>query len=406
MTAGRSGAPPRRPAALALGVASALIASLAFLTATVGPAGVTQAMAGPPPPPPPPVPAAVVAIQDGVSTPISPSTPVGVSVAHGTLRTVQIADAAGRVLPGTLAPDAASWHTSQPLEYGATYQVSVTAVGEDQREVHQDGTVRTLRPAALASVSLRPDLGADTVGVGQPLIARFSRSVTDRAAAEKALAVTTTPAQPGGWYWISATEAHYRAENYWQPGTTIQLDVHLFGVDLGKGTFGQVDRSVTVHVHDSWVAKADGAAKTMQVFHNGSLVRTMPVSLGSAKNPSHVGPHVISDKKPSVIMDSCTYGVCEGDPGYYKEKVDLDLRISGDGEFVHSAPWSVRQQGSRNVSHGCVNLSPANARWFFDHFNVGDVVEITNSGGPPLPIWDTYGDWVVSWAEWRAGGAT
>jgi hypothetical protein len=72
---------------------------------------------------------------------------------------------------------------------------------------------------------------------------------------------------------------------------------------------------------------------------------------------------------------------------------------------VHSAPWSVGQQGDSNVSHGCINLSPANAQWFYDHFGVGDVVEVINSGGPPLPIWDTYGDWAVSWSEWTAGTA-
>jgi lipoprotein-anchoring transpeptidase ErfK/SrfK len=104
-------------------------------------------------------------------------------------------------------------------------------------------------------------------------------------------------------------------------------------------------------------------------------------------------------------MDSCTYGVCQGDKGYYKEKVDLDERISNDGEFVHAAPWSVGQQGDSNVSHGCVNLSPANAKWFFDHLGVGDVVEITNSGGPPLPVYDTYGDWELDWAHWQAGSA-
>lgn len=105
-------------------------------------------------------------------------------------------------------------------------------------------------------------------------------------------------------------------------------------------------------------------------------------------------------------MDSCTYGVCAGDPDYYREKVDLNLRISNDGEFVHSAPWSVGDQGNSNVSHGCVNLAPANAQWMFDHFGIGDVVEITNSGGPILPVWDTYGDWEVPWAEWQAGNAT
>jgi lipoprotein-anchoring transpeptidase ErfK/SrfK len=143
----------------------------------------------------------------------------------------------------------------------------------------------------------------------------------------------------------------------------------------------------------------------MQIFDNGKLVKTMPISLGSPGNPSHVGPHVISDKQPSITMDSCTYGVCQGQPGYYKEQVDLDERISNDGEFVHSAPWSVGSQGGDNVSHGCVNLSPANAQWFFDHFGVGDVVEITNSGGPPLPLSDTYGDWEVPWPQWQKGNA-
>ena len=87
-----------------------------------------------------------------------------------------------------------------------------------------------------------------------------------------------------------------------------------------------------MHVHDSWVAKADGATEVMQIFHNGQMVKSIPISLGSSGHPSHVGPHVISDRKPSNVMDSCTYGVCQGDPGYYKEKVDLDERISNDAQ--------------------------------------------------------------------------
>jgi lipoprotein-anchoring transpeptidase ErfK/SrfK len=180
---------------------------------------------------------------------------------------------------------------------------------------------------------------------------------------------------------------------------TVQAD--LYGVDLGAGTYGSTDRTMTVKVHDAWVAKADGATEQMQIFDDGRLVKTMNISLGAPGFPSHVGPHVISDKQPSIVMDSCTYGVCEGQPGYYKEKVDLDLRISNDGEFVHSAPWSVGQQGNANVSHGCVNLAPADAQWFYDHFGIGDVVEVSNSGGPPLPIWDRWGDWALSWSQWQ-----
>jgi len=103
-------------------------------------------------------------------------------------------------------------------------------------------------------------------------------------------------------------------------------------------------------------------------------------------------------------MDSCTYGVCPGRPVFYKETVRLDERISNDGEFVHAAPWSNAQQGHANVSHGCINLSPANAPWFYDHFGAGagagDVVTVTHSGGLSLPVWDTYGDWALSWAQW------
>jgi lipoprotein-anchoring transpeptidase ErfK/SrfK len=407
-----------RLASAALGVATALIATAALATGTWGPVAVNRVLAGGSVSAPPPLPAAEVTIQAGANpigdhglvpvgagpARISPSTPVTVAVQHGTLQTVQVTDAkSGQQVPGMLAPDSKTWRTTAPLSYDDTYQVAATAVGEDRQVVRESGTVSTVRPAALTMAALRPSDGA-TVGVGHPLVVRFTRPVADRAAAIRALSVSTTPEQPGSWYWMSATEAHYRPESYWQPGTTIKLNANLFGADLGKGAFGQANRTATVRVHDSWVAKADGRSKVMQIFHNGTLAKTMPISLGSPTNPSHSGPHVVSDKKPTMIMDSCTYGVCEGDPGYYKEKVDLDVRISNDGEFVHSAPWSVGQQGSSNVSHGCVNLSPANAQWFFSHFNIGDVVEITNSGGPRLPVWDTYGDWTVPWSEWQAGG--
>jgi lipoprotein-anchoring transpeptidase ErfK/SrfK len=363
-----------------------------------------EALGGKPKPPPTPV--AMVSIQAGTTTPINPANPISIAVRQGTLQNDLVTDTkTGKPVNGVLAPGSATWQTTDALSYGDNYQVSVTAVGTDQKVVHQNGTVSTLKPAQLAYPSFIPAPSQDTVGVGQPLVVKFDHPVTDRAAAEKALSVTTSPEQPGGWYWISSSEVHYRPQVYWQPNTTIVLRANMFGVDLGKGMFGQLNRSETIRVHDSWIAKADGKSETMQIFHNGNMVKSMPISLGSPGHPSHSGPHIISDKQPSIIMDSCTYGVCAGQAGYYKEKVDLDERISNDGEFVHAAPWSVNQQGSDNVSHGCVNLSVPNAQWFFDHFGIGDVVEITNSGGPPLPVYDTYGDWEPSWAQWQAGSA-
>lgn len=413
---------------LALGVCSVLIALAGALTATRGPSAVTGGLSAAPPPPSAQVTvtagAASVPLTTPVDTgptapapgaapaappalgPINPTTPVAVSVVDGHLREVQVVDAKSKQpVPGQLEPGGSSWRSTAPLAYGSTYQLTAVVVGADQREVRSSATVATITPAKLAAASLIPAPNAGVTGVGQPLVVRFSRAVTDKAAAERALKVTTSPEQPGSWYWFSATEAHYRSAKYWTPGTTITLSANLFGVDLGGKVFGQANRSMSVKVRDSWVARADGASKQMQVFHNGALVKTMPVSLGSPKNPSHNGPHVVTTREPSRIMDSCSFGVCEGEPGYYRQKVDLAVRISSSGEFVHSAPWSVRQQGNTNVSHGCINLSPANARWFFNTFGIGDVVEITNSGGPTLPVWDTYGDWTLSWSQWQAGSA-
>jgi lipoprotein-anchoring transpeptidase ErfK/SrfK len=103
------------------------------------------------------------------------------------------------------------------------------------------------------------------------------------------------------------------------------------------------------------------------------------------------------------VMDSSTYGVPVDSPNGYRTPVEYAVRISNSGEFVHAAPWSVAQQGRENVSHGCINMSTENARWFFDFSQPGDVVEIKNSDGGPLRS-DVY-DWTIPWAEWQAGSA-
>jgi lipoprotein-anchoring transpeptidase ErfK/SrfK len=57
------------------------------------------------------------------------------------------------------------------------------------------------------------------------------------------------------------------------------------------------------------------------------------------------------------------------------------VQFDNSGNFVHSAPWSVADQGNRNVSHGCINISPADAQWFYDNFGIGDPIVVTNSMG-------------------------
>lgn len=397
----------RRGISVALGLLAlgGLVVGLAVATSpspALGAAG--SPAAGPTTPAKPVIVQPVVSITP--DAPVNPSTPLVVHIAQGSASAVTVTNAkTGAAVTGTLGGGGATWTSTVPLAYGSTYKVGVDTADTTGAAGHQDLSVATLTPGQTAYPSFIPPPSQASVGVGQPIVVKFDHAVHDRAAAEKALHVTASPPQPGSWYWLSDTEVHYRPPTYWKADSTINLETNLYGVDLGSGVYGETDRKETITVHDALIAKADGATEQMQVFDNGVLVKTMPLSLGSPGHPSHIGPHVISDRQPSITMDSCTYGVCQGQAGYYKETVNLDERISDDGEFVHSAPWSVGSQGGANVSHGCVNLSPANAQWFFDHFNIGDVVEITNSGGVALPLSDTYGDWELNWAAWQKGSA-
>ena len=51
-----------------------------------------------------------------------------------------------------------------------------------------------------------------------------------------------------------------------------------------------------------------------------------------------------------------------------------------------------------------MNLNADNAKWFYGFSVPGDVVEVRNSGGPPLKLAQN-GDWTLSWDQWRKGSA-
>ena len=127
------------------------------------------------------------------------------------------------------------------------------------------------------------------------------------------------------------------------------------------------------------MSTVDANAHTMTVTDNGAVVKTIPVSTGRDKYPTKSGVHVVSDKAPKVIMDSATVGIPRNSPDGYYETVFWDVRISNSGEFVHAAPWSVGDQGHVNVSHGCVNVSTADAEWFYNYSQVGDVVTVVGT---------------------------
>lgn len=361
-----------------------------------------------PTPTKPPGPAVSVAVSPAAGRAMNPVTPVVVKATDGMLADVTVKNkVTGRVVQGGYGAGRSTWHSSEVLGYGKSYSVAVTAKDKDGKVLHKNTSLKVMDPPT-AYPNVVPPPSISSIGVGMPIAVRFGsplKAVKDRAAVQKDLSITSNPPQAGGWYWLSDTEVDYRPATYWKPGTRITLHINVYGKDLGGGIYGETDRTVTYRVHDSWIAKADGQTEHMVIYHNGAAVKTMNISMGKQQTPTHLGTHVISDKQNPYIMDSCTYGVCKGEPGYYRSTEYYAERISDDGEFVHENPNSVSAQGSTNVSHGCINLNESDAAWFYARFGIGDVVEVTNSGGPPLPLTDRIGVWAVPWAEWQAGNA-
>jgi lipoprotein-anchoring transpeptidase ErfK/SrfK len=259
----------------------------------------------------------------------------------------------------------------------------------------------------VSTPSVGPLDGA-TVGVALPIRVYFQRAVPEanRADIERHLQVVSSTPSDGSWNWLSSTEVHFRPSAYWPANTQVTLNANLYGVDLGNGVWGEKNRTVSFRIGDKHVSVVDAAAHTMQVFNGDQLVQTFPMSAGKNSTPTHNGIHVVTELDRHIVMDSSTFGLAVDAPGGYRANVEYAVRISNNGEFVHAAPWSVGSQGHSNVSHGCINLSTANAAWFFGFAQPGDPVEIKNSVGPMLSAQDgDIHDWTIPWDQWQAGSA-
>lgn len=350
----------------------------------------------------PTAPAATLAVVPAANAAaVAPADPVKVTATGGTLTSVTVAGSGGAV-KGALNPDKTVWTSTDKLGFGARYTVSAVATNADGQKTTTTSAFTTARATRTVFPAVSP-LNGMTVGVGMPIRVYFENPVTDRKAALARMKVTTSVPTVGAWRWFSATEVHWRPKTYWKSGTKVALDTDLRGVSLGAGTYGSVnaDRHIAFTIGASHVSIADAKTHRMKVWINGKLTKDFPASLGKEVPGrfTHNGVHVVTDKKASMTMDSTTFGLAL-DAGGYKVPVKFATRISNGGEFVHSAPWSVAQQGKENVSHGCVNLAPANAQWFYGISQPGDVVQVT---GTPVPLTgkDTdIPDWTIPWSQW------
>src|SRR5690606_15851789 len=184
-----------------------------------------------------------------------------------------------------------------------------------------------------------------------------------RAEVERRMVVRTEPAQEGTWHWVSGAEVHYRPREFWQPGTQIHYHLTTGGPPIDNGWYLRNDLNVGLSVGRSIIMTVDNATKQMTVEVDGQVVRTIPVSLGEERWPSSSGTMVIMEKFEETVFD--TYDELGPEEGY-RTDIQYAMRLTYGGEFIHAAPWSAADQGVRNVSHGCVNMSTDNAQYLFE----------------------------------------
>jgi lipoprotein-anchoring transpeptidase ErfK/SrfK len=334
-----------------------------------------------------------------VSTEISATVPGG-----GKVTEVVLTSRDGAKVGGRLRRDGSAWVPNAPLKYATRYTATVTGTGPDGATHRGSSTFTTMgKPRSTIGSGLYLFDGK-TYGVGMPVVAEFTPGIPrkDRAAVQRRMFVRTDPPQPGAWHWLdNGTQAYYRAPEFWQPGTTITVRLALAGIPLSNGRYGNVDRTATAKIGRSFVMKVDNASKKMDVYEGGTLTRTMPVSLGKKSTPSSSGTMVVMEKKESTVFDTRD----EPDPdNQYVTKIDFAQRLTWGGEYIHAAPWSEGAQGRRNVSHGCVNVSTANARWLFDRTLVGDPITVSGTERALVPG-NGWTAWNLSWSRFVAGSA-
>jgi len=348
---------------------------------------------------------------------VSPLTPIKVAVSGGSLAAVTLTNAAGTVVKGAMGADKASWSSAEVLGYGKSYTLSATALNPEGKATRASSSFTTLSPQQQTMPYIQTAAGfaippGVTFGVGQVVRIHFDEPIPDRKAAQAAITVTTVPAQVGGFSWLSDTDVYWRTENYLKTGTKVSIAAKVYGKNLGNSLYGQSDVSTWFKVGDKHISIADDNTKLIKVYDNDKLIRTIPTSMGRHTSiqgdtgpidlRTNSGPHVVVDGEKNIDMNSASFGLSKG-ANSYNAHIPIGVRISYDGEYVHWADWSVWAQGNTDTSHGCLNVSPDNAYWFYDFSVPGDIVDVRNTGRT-LQEWNS-GYWNVSWATWLAAGA-
>ncbi len=316
---------------------------------------------------------------------------------NGTLAEVTVRSG-GEPVEGTLNADRTVWRTKWALGVSRRYNVSAVAKNASGDAVEAKRRFRTVTPEqTFAPRTIMTD-GA-TYGVGMPLIFYFDDPDVDRKAVERSLEVRTSKRTVGSWYWsetcgIVPLCLYFRPKTYWKPHTRVRYTAHVNGVEMKPGVYGAQDLSGSIRIGRSLKVVASTGKHVMRVYKGGKLDATWPISTGKPGDDTPNGTYLSIEKHNPERMVGDDYDML----------VPFSVRISWSGIYLHSASWSVGSQGSSNVSHGCINMSPENAAAYYDMSIPGDPVTVRGSSRPGT-FDNGWTMWFKTWKKWKQGSA-
>jgi lipoprotein-anchoring transpeptidase ErfK/SrfK len=330
---------------------------------------------------------------------VRPGAGVTVRAENGHVKKVVVSTTGGviRQVPGALNASRSAWRSATPLVPSQSYTVVATAVSAGGQKVTASSSFRTLTPRKTAHVSVL-ESNNQAYGVGMPITLTFSGKVTNRKAIERALSVTTSKPVIGAWYWDRTwdgnTTVSFRPKSYWTPGTKVSFTGHINGLEVAKGVYATRDLHVHFHIGPSLIARVSTRTHYMKIYYKGRLFGHWPISTGRPGDDTPNGRYLTIEKANPTFMKG---------PGYALW-VPWAVRFTWSGVYIHDAYWSVAEQGVVNVSHGCVNTSPAHAERYYKMELPGDPVIVT--GSPRAGTWnDGWTQWFLPFSKYVHGSA-
>ncbi len=327
------------------------------------------------------------------STNVNPANGVSVTSSKGTIKSVSVSGDPVSPVTGQLNASRTAWHSAWTLPVDQTMTVKVTATDSSGHTVNQTSTFKTINPSRTFTTQIFEGY-RQTYGVGMPIMLTFNHPITDRAAVERSLVIRSSKPVTGGWYWDNSQTLAFRPRQYWPQNTTVSFTGHLNGVQGAPGLYGDHTLTQTFRIGQSLIVVASTKTHHMKLYRGGKLYRTWPISSGRPGDNTPNGTYVTIEKGNPVLMKG---------PGYRIE-VPWSVRFTWSGDYLHDAFWSVGEQGFTNVSHGCVNMAPADAKVYYKMAVPGDPVTVL--GSPRHGVWDngwTY--WFDTWSQFLKGSA-